>query len=123
MPKVDNFFSLRNTVNKISNDELEQAFDYLESIRAFARTTNKSLYVIDYQTRGFEYVSDNPLFLCGYSAQEVKDMGYEFYLKNVPAKDLELLLKINTAGFEFYEQIPSAERKQYTISYDFQLLH
>lgn len=54
MPKVDNFFSLRNTVNKISNDELEQAFDYLEPIRAFARTTNKSLYVIDYQTRGFE---------------------------------------------------------------------
>ena len=123
MPKVDDFFSINNTVNRLSNDDLEQVFDYLEPIRAFARTTNKSLYVINYQTRGFEYVSENPLFLCGYSADEVKEMGYEFYLKNVPAKDLQLLLKINTVGFDFYERIPIAERKQYTISYDFQLLH
>jgi DNA-binding CsgD family transcriptional regulator len=48
-------------------------------------------------------------------------MGYDFYLKYVPEKDLKLLLQINTIGFDYYETIPVAERKQYTISYDFQL--
>ncbi len=70
---------------------------------------------------GFEYVSDNPLFLCGHSAQEVKKMGHDFYFKHVPKNDLQLLLKINTIGFDFYEKIRIEERKKYTISYDFQL--
>lgn len=71
--------------------------------------------------QGFEFVSDNPLFLCGNTAEEVLEMGYGFYFKHVPQKDLELLLKINSVGFDFYEKIPLAERILYTISYDFHL--
>ncbi|MGM0579204.1 MAG: response regulator transcription factor [Bacteroidota bacterium] len=48
-------------------------------------------------------------------------MGYEFYFKYVPADDLELLLKINTVGFDFYETLPLEDRKDYSISYDFHL--
>lgn len=121
MADINDFFSFRNTVNKISNDEQKQTADYLEPIKAFARTTYKSIYVIDYQEKGFEYVSDNPLFLCGHTAEEVKEMGYAFYFKYVTEPDLELLLKINTIGFEFYSKIPIEERKFHTISYDFHL--
>lgn len=81
MPNVDDFFSFKNTVKNISDNESEQVFNYLEPIKAFARTTYKSIYIIDYQKKGFEYVSDNPLFLCGYKASEVKEMGYGFILK------------------------------------------
>lgn len=121
MPNVDDFFFHKNTVKNITNIESEQVFNYLESIKAFARTTYKSIYVIDYQKKGFEYVSDNPLFLCGYTANEVKEMGYEFYFKHVIKKDLDLLLKINSVGFDFYDKLPLKERKQHTISYDFHL--
>jgi len=121
MSDINRFFSNRNTVNKLSDNELAQTINYLEPIKAFARTTYKSIYVIDYKEKGFEYVSDNPLFLCGYSAEEVKEMGYAFYFKHVTPVDLNLLLKINTVGFEFYETIPIEERKNYTISYDFNL--
>lgn len=121
MSDINRFFSSRNTVNDLSESELKQTVNYLEPIKAFSRTTYKSIYVIDYKEKGFEYVSDNPLFLCGYSAEEVKEMGYAFYFKHVIPPDLDLLLKINTVGFEFYDNIPLEERKNHTISYDFTL--
>jgi len=121
MSDINRFFSNRNTVNELSDSELAQTINYLEPIKAFARTTYKSIYVIDYKEKGFEYVSDNPLFLCGYTAEEVKEMGYAFYFKHVTPVDLDLLLKINTVGFEFYDNIPLEERKKHTISYDFNL--
>jgi len=115
------FFSLKNTVQEVTDNDIEKLANYLSPIEAFARTTNKSVYVIDYEKKGFEFVSDNPLFLSGYSSQEVKEMGYDFYFKQVPEEDLELLLKINTVGFDFYEKLAIEERKKYSISYDFRL--
>jgi len=121
MNEVNSFFSLKNTVQSISNEESEQLSNYLLAIDAFSRTTYKSIYVIDYHQQCFDYVSDNPLFLCGHTAQEVKEMGYSFYFKFVVEDDLDLLLKINKAGFDFYERIAVEERPLYTISYDFRL--
>jgi DNA-binding CsgD family transcriptional regulator len=123
MADIDDFFSLLNKVDNVSEEDQKQAVNYLESIDAFARTTYKSLYVIDYEKQGFDYVSDNPLFLCGNTAKEVKKMGYAFYFKHVVESDLELLLKINTLGFEYYERVPVQERKDYTIFYDFHLIN
>jgi len=121
MVNIDDFFTLRNTVNEVSKKNKKTIENYLEPIKAFARTTYKSIYIIDYNKKGFDYVSDNPLFLCGNKASEVKEMGYDFYLKHVIETDLELLLKINTIGFDYYENLPLNERLDYTISYDFHL--
>lgn len=121
MGDINDFFSSRNTVHNISNNEQKQTSNYLEPIKAFARTTYKSIYIIDYQEKGFEYVSENPLFLCGHTAEEIKEMGYLFYFKYVIEKDQDLLLKINTVGFDFYENIPLEQRKFHTISYDYHL--
>ncbi|WP_075341693.1 response regulator transcription factor [Tenacibaculum agarivorans] len=121
MARINDFFSNKNTVNQISDFEYMQTVNYLEPVKAFARTTYKSIYIIDYQKKGFEYVSDNPLFLCGHTAEEVVEMGYAFYFKYVTKTDLDLLLKINTIGFDFYETIPLEERKNHMISYDFHL--
>lgn len=121
MPQINEFFTIQNTIKAISDEDKEQTSDYLECIKAFARITYKSIYVIDYEKKGFEYVSDNPLFLCGHTAKEVQELGYAFYFKYVTPNDLDLLLKINNAGFDFYDNIPVEERKNYTISYDFHL--
>ena len=118
MAKVKDFFSFKNTVNSISANDQKQTANYLQTVEAFARTTYKSIYVINYQEKGFEYVSDNPLLLCGHTAAEIKDMGYDFYLIYVIEEDLQLLVKINTIGFDFYDKLPLEERKDYTISYD-----
>lgn len=121
MANINDFFSFQNTIKNISDKEKAQLTDYLAIIRAFSRTTNKSIYVIDYQKKGFEYVSENPLFLCGHSANEVKDMGYTFYLNYVIKRDLELLLKINQIGFDFYDKLLHEEKINHSISYDFHI--
>lgn len=96
---------------------------YLEVVKAFARLTYESIYLIDYTNLSFEYVSENPLFLCGHTAEEVLQLGYEFYFRHIPEKDLELLTLINEVGFDFYAQLPDTERKLYSITYDFSLVN
>jgi DNA-binding CsgD family transcriptional regulator len=112
----------RNKIETISEDDKLQFINYLDVVKSFAKITYQSVYVIDYEKMKFEFVSNNPLFLCGYSPEEVLEMGYEFYFHHVPKEDLELLGFINNAGFDFYDKLPNTdERKLYSISYDFHL--
>nr|WP_199083130.1 helix-turn-helix transcriptional regulator [Pedobacter sp. ASV19] len=120
---VNSSLLTKNRIKKTSEEDHLQQQNYLEVVKSFARLTYESVYVIDYEKMGFEYVSENPLFLCGYSSEEVLEMGYEFYFKNVPEKELELLSLINEAGFDFFAKLPSEERKQYSITYDFHLVN
>jgi DNA-binding CsgD family transcriptional regulator len=113
----------RNKIETIAEEDNLQLNDYLEAVKAFARLTYESVYVIDYSKMAFEYVSENPLFLCGHSSEEVLHMGYDFYFKNVPGNDLELLNVINEAGFDFFERVPNEEKKLYSITYDFHLVN
>jgi len=94
MKEKNQFFSDRNTVNSVSEKDFIQTGNYLEIVKAFARITYMSIYVIDYQNKGFEYVSDNPLFLCGLTPEEVQELGYGFYFRNVKKDDLPLLLRL-----------------------------
>lgn len=95
---------------------------YIRSAEAFARVTYQGVYIIDYFKQDFLYVSPNPMFLCGLSPDEMKALGYKIYLKFVPEEEHPLLLALNRAGFEFFEDIPVGERKNWYISYDFHLL-
>lgn len=75
---------------------------YIDSAKAFARVSYKSLYIIDYNRMNFLYVSDNPLFLCDENVETVQQEGYDFYYNHVPEEDLEFLTQVNRAGFEFF---------------------
>lgn len=121
--KINSSLLTKNKLGKISEEDHLQQQHYLEVVRSFSRLTYESIYVIDYEKMAFEYVSENPLFLCGYSVEEVLNMGYEFYFKNVPEKDLELLHLINEAGFDFFKKIPGNTKKLYSITYDFHLIN
>lgn len=123
MEDKNQFFSDKNTVKYISEKDTTQTGNYLDIVKAFARVTYMSIYVIDYQSKGFEYVSDNPLFLCGLTPKEVQELGYGFYFRNVKQGDLPLLLKINEVGFDFYEKLPLEDRKNHIISYDFHIIN
>lgn len=94
---------------------------YIDSAKAFARVSYKSLYIIDYNRMNFLYVSDNPLFLCGENVETVQQEGYDFYYNHVPEEYLEFLTQVNRAGFEFFKGVAVSERSQYTISYNFRI--
>lgn len=121
MTHINDFFISSNSINDITEADY-QKIDYITSIfDAIARTTYQSLYIIDYYKKIFLYVSDNQLFLCGNTPKEVKEMGYMFYMNNVPEKEQSMLAEINKSGFNFYETLPIKERTSYTISYNFHI--
>ena len=121
MITVNDFFKPINLTDNISEKDYNKTRPLINFAKSFSQVAYQSIYLIDYYKRTFLYVSENPLFLCGYTPAHVLNEGYSFYLKNVPLEDLEMLLKINIAGFKFYNNIPTAERLQHSISYDFHL--
>ena len=122
MVKADDFFIQGNRVDKISEKAYKQATLVINAFKSVARLTYQSIYIIDYFKKGFFYVSDNPLFLCGLQSEEVMKMGYLFYEKHVPEAELDMLSEINMAGFEFYNKFSIEECMNLYISYDFHLL-
>jgi DNA-binding CsgD family transcriptional regulator len=120
--KVSHFFIPENAVGEAEGLDYSQVEPLIRTAEALAQTIYQSVYIIDYLKQGFLYVSDNPLFLCGQTRQEVLDAGYEFYLKHVPKEELDMLREINTAGFRFFNEIPKEERLGVSISYDFHLM-
>lgn len=96
---------------------------YLRMLDACSRTIYQSMYIIDYDKMSFMYVSDNPLFLCGYTSKEVKEMGFDFYSLCIPERERELLPEANKVVCAFFDGMPENERILYTVSCDFHLLH
>ena len=118
---VNDFFKPIHLDSIPSEYDYDKVKYYTRVAEALSQLAYHSIYLIDYYKKGFLYVSDNPLFLCGKTSGQVLEAGYSFYLKNVPDEDLQLLLKINEAGFQFYNNIALDERTDYSISYDFHL--
>ena len=121
MSKIDDFFYSGNAVGGEPDYGLADTF--VRTAEAFANATYQSVYIIDYYRRNFLYVSPNPLFLCGIKAEDVRKLGYQFYLDHVPSDEVGMLLEINQAGFSFINRIPHDEKHKYTIAYDFHIIN
>lgn len=116
------FFIEANRVEGITEEDYLRAKPYIETAQAFAQTTYQSIYIIDYFKKDFLYVSDNPIFLCGRTAEEVKAMGYGFYLNQVPEIEIPMLTELNQAGFSAFNATPREDKMRCLMSYDFHIL-
>lgn len=123
MKTTDEFFIPDNEVRLPDELDYDRVDEYIRSAEAFSRSTYQSVYIIDYFKQNFLYVSPNPMFLCGLTPEQMIELGYQFYLKYVPEDEQSLLLEINRVGFAFYNGIPAAERKDWYISYDFNIIN
>lgn len=121
--KISDFFEPIKAIKYIGSADYAKVQSNLNALKAISKICDLSYYIIDYYRKSFFYVSPNPLFLSGYSREEVLNMGYDFYDVCVPAEDLQLLFELNEAGFRFFYQLPVERREHATISYDFRLKH
>ncbi len=119
----DDFFIPDNEIRFPEELDYSRVDEYIRSAEAFSRSSYQSVYIIDYFRQNFLYVSPNPMFLCGLSPEQMKELGYRFYLGYVPEYEQSMLLTLNKAGFAFYNDIPTDERKDWHISYDFHILN
>lgn len=120
---VNNFFIASNSVYNITDKDYQKIDLLVNAAKAFARSTHQCVYIIDYFKQNFLYVSENLAYWCGQPAEKIRDFGYKFYLDYVPEKEQQMLLEINKKGFNLFNEIPIAERPDYTISYDFHIRH
>lgn len=121
MAKVEDFFTLTNSVEGVDDEQYRHLDPMIRAIDAMANATYQSIYVIDYLRQGFLHVASNPLFLCGHTAQEVKQMGYRLYIDHVPADEQPMLTEINEVGFKRFNEEPIDERSRCFMSYDFHI--
>ncbi|MDR1679165.1 MAG: helix-turn-helix transcriptional regulator [Prevotellaceae bacterium] len=121
MYNIQQFF---DPIRKISSDlPYNEISPLIEMCDLFSRANNISAYIIDYATERFLHVSPHPLFLSGYTAEEVKEMSYTFYEKVVSPQEIQMLLEINKMGWEFFYRLSLKERLLLRISYSFYLHH
>lgn len=123
MKTPDEFFIPDNEVKLPEELDYSCVNEYIRSAEAFSHSTYQSVYIIDYFKQNFLYVSENLAYWCGQTSDRIKDFGYRFYLDYVPEKEQQMLLEINKKGFDLFNEIPFVERLDYTISYDFHIIH
>lgn len=120
--ELRDFFTPIHFDEDFKDKDYELVQPYIEFAKSLSELTYQSIYLVDYYRRCFLYVSNNPIFLCGESPDKVLALGYLFYFKHVPEKDLKMLLKINVAGFSFFKKLPIEDLTKYSITYDFHLI-
>lgn len=118
---ISDFFEPIKATQYIGSDNYTHVEKQINALKAISKLCDMSYYIIDYYRKNFFYVSPNPLFLSGYSQEEVLKLGYDFYGMCVPPEDLVFLFELNEAGFKFFYELPVERRDQATISYDFVL--
>lgn len=120
---MDTQSSIEKILNELSSvliPEKDIPIDIIiKTVEAIARLTYKSLYLIDYYTKSFPYVSLNPLFLCGYTSHEVQRMGYHFYENTLSEEDLNFVVSVNRAAYHFLKERPIEKLIHSSISYTF----
>ena len=103
MANIEDYFIAANSVGAINEEQYKNLDVLIRTAEAISRSLYQSVYLIDYYKKGFLYVSENPLFLCGHTSKEMKELGYSFYSQHVPEEEQQMLLEINSNGFKFFE--------------------
>jgi len=83
---------------------VELDYTLIRNLDMFSSIITGSCYILDIRSRQFCYVQPNDLFLCGYSAEEALEWGYDFYLKTVYSKDLRLWATIHKAILQYMKE-------------------
>ena len=89
-----------------AQEEYENLKPLIEITKAFVRSSNQYIYIIDFLKKDFLYVSDKIVRLCGEEIDGKKHFNYEIYLKHVPTEEQKMLRK-STKGPWFVPHIPN----------------
>ena len=105
-----------------AQEEYENLKPLIEITKAFVRSSNQYIYIIDFLKKDFLYVSDKIVRLCGEEIDGKKHFNYEIYLKHVPTEEQKILSEINEKGLGLFHTFPTNERTNYTLCYDIDLI-
>ena len=67
--------------------------------------------IIDFQNRNFKEVIAKGFFLCGYSIETLKSMGYEFFNEIIHQEDISLWAEIHNAILKYLHKEDLSEEE------------
>ena len=119
MIRVQDFFKDYNAVK--TPYEVDESFvkGVIQASKAHVRASGNGIYIFDYSKRKVVYVSPNIATWCNLQPQHNHTTDYNWYLKNISEKDLQMLIEINQKAFEFWQGMSDDEWTDYVLSYDF----
>ena len=79
-----------------AQEEYENLKPLIEIAKAFVRSSNQYIYIIDFLKKDFLYVSDKIVRLCGEEIDGKKRFNYKIYLKHVPHIPYQRTDKLHT---------------------------
>nr|WP_315033091.1 LuxR C-terminal-related transcriptional regulator [uncultured Chryseobacterium sp.] len=118
--KINSFCDDYESVLLVAEKEIESN-KYFNVLKAISGSGFGCVYIVDMESEKIEFISQNPFLFSGLNAAEVEKMGYTFFRKYTRTEDLEILKKVKTSGFKFFECLSPKEKKEHTITYDFHL--
>lgn len=122
MNNLEDYFIYSQSAQSITESDYKKIESLTSFAEAFARSTYQCVYVIDFFKKDFLYISENMTRLFGMSIEKIKELGYnKLYTDYIPEKDRQMIHEINKKGFELYKSIPTDERMDYSITYDFHI--
>ena len=71
-----NIFMPQNAITDIQEEDYSKIPDIIQCVEAFARSTYKLLYIIDYHRKNFLYVSSSFTAFTGMTQNEVMKKGF-----------------------------------------------
>lgn len=105
----------------IEKEEYARLKDIIAAIKACTHIMPGSFYIIDFHKRDFCHVFEEHFFLAGYSPQDVRRMGLDFYRKCIPEKESNMVCAIIRAGFERFNLLPEQTKMDYSLFCNFHL--
>jgi DNA-binding CsgD family transcriptional regulator len=121
MRDVKDLYIASDTLNNAPNYDSEVLSVLINSVDSIARMNYPSVYLIDCFKHEFLYVSDNPLFLCGLKAKEVKELGHRFYAEHVPEEEQKMLVELSRSGLKLLDTFDNADKCKCSMSFNFHL--
>lgn len=108
-------------ISGIKDSDYDSLQGYIDTLTTVSMMTYQSVYVIDYYRGNFLYVSEDPLFLCGRTPEEIMKMGFGYYQTVCLRNEIEMMAEINKASFSFFYSLPVEKRKYYSVIYNIHL--
>ena len=104
----------QKTTGVIDRTLVEQFFSHINGLQQFNIIPIPAIFLYDYVSRKFGYVSENILPLIGYEMEDIIEGGHDFVTEIYHPNDFMIFdKKVFPANASFLEQIEMAERKNY----------
>lgn len=90
--------------------------------RAFARSSHKYVYVVDFYERSVLYVSTNFVRLLGMPVETLTGVGCGMLLDYILEKERATVIDQHRLAMEFFDSVPIEERASYVVHCDFHVV-